>query len=96
MTNSDPSRPVWQSMCNDEPMSEERLDTTWLEDFASRIGVDPIDVSAIEELLALAGDAARDSGDRRNAPISCFLAGLKLGAAGGQVDASAILRVRPV
>lgn len=71
-------------------MSEERLDTVWLDDLAARIGMDPIDASVIDELLALAGDAARESGDRRNAPISCFLIGLKLGAGGGPVDAQAI------
>lgn len=81
-------------MCNDDVMSEEELDTTWLDDFAARIGLDPIDPTVIDELLDLAGDAARDSGDRRNAPVSCFLAGIKLGSRSGTVDASSIRSMR--
>lgn len=75
-------------------MSEEELDTTWLDELATRIGVDMIDASVIDELLELAGEAARDSGDRRNAPVSCFLAGLRLGALGGPVDAARIRSLR--
>lgn len=77
-------------MCNDIAMSEDELDTTWLDRFATRIGVGPVDRSVMDALLDLAGEAARDSGDRRNAPISCFLAGLRLGDDGGKVDASTI------
>lgn len=77
-------------MCNDGAMSEDELDTSWLDDFARTLGLDPVDASVIDQLLDLAGDAARESGDRRNAPISCFLAGLRLGSDGTTISGSTI------
>ena len=88
------SLPPVPVLCNDVAMSEEQFDKEWIEAFARRIGVDPIDGGVIEELLGLAGDAARDSTDRRNAPISCFLAGYMIGTRGDSVDRDAISPLR--
>jgi len=46
----------------------------WLADFARRIGVPPPSEDEIEQLLALAGEAAHAS-ERTAAPIACWLAG---------------------
>jgi hypothetical protein len=59
----------------------------WLEDAQGRVadlvGDEPGDYSLSDEhvdlLLALAGVAAHASGDRTNAPLATFLAGLALG-----------------
>jgi uncharacterized protein DUF6457 len=59
---------------------------TWIAGFAARIGVDAPDASLVEELLALAGDAAHAS-ERIAAPIACYL----VGRAG--LDATAARRV---
>ena len=45
----------------------------WLEQFAARLGVDPPSEEEVNDLLALAGVAARAS-ERTAAPISCWLA----------------------
>ena len=71
-------------------MAEDDFDTAWIDDFAAAAGVDTLDDEQIEALLSLAGVAAHDSGDRRNAPVSCFLRGLQLGRAGTDPSAAAI------
>ena len=38
-----------------------------------------LDGAAIEQLLALAADAAHESGTRTNAPLLCYLAGICVG-----------------
>jgi hypothetical protein len=56
----------------------------WLAERADRLataaGVDrsllDLDPAAIDELLDLARVAAHESGDRRNAPLICYLVGL--------------------
>jgi len=62
----------------------------WLQDaetrIAVRVGDEPgqyaLGEEEIELLLALAGTAAHASGDRTNAPLATFLAGLALGRHG--------------
>jgi hypothetical protein len=59
----------------------------WLESARERIasaaGVEAATLDLtdddVAELLELARAAAHDSGDRRNAPLACFLAGVALG-----------------
>jgi hypothetical protein len=59
----------------------------WLEDAQGRVaelvGDEPADYSLSDEqvelLLALAGVAAHASGDRTNAPLATFLAGVAVG-----------------
>ena len=63
-------------------MADEDFDITWIRTFADRAGVAPLTEEQIDALLSLAAHAAHDSGDRRNAPLSCFLRGLQLGRAG--------------
>ena len=47
----------------------------WIVRFAERLGVEAPDPTLIEELLALAGDAAHAS-ERIAAPIACYLVGI--------------------
>lgn len=47
--------------------------TAWLHAFASELGVAPPTDAEIDELLALAGVAARSSA-RQAAPVACWLA----------------------
>lgn len=82
-------------VCNSVAMSEENLDTAWLDEFANDLGTERLNADQIEALLSLAGEAARRSGDRRNAPISCFLAGLRLGSDGREPTAGAISALVP-
>ena len=60
---------------------------------AAATGVDRggLELSEQDEktLLALAGTAAHDSGDRTNAPIVCYLVGLAAGRSGASLDAAA-------
>jgi hypothetical protein len=46
----------------------------WIAGFAERLGVETPSSELIEELLALAGDAAHGS-ERIAAPIACYLVG---------------------
>jgi hypothetical protein len=46
----------------------------WIARFAERLGVEPPDPALVDELLALAGDAAHAS-ERIAAPIACYLVG---------------------
>ncbi len=71
-------------------MGENGFDTSWLKEYAGDLGVEPLDPEAIEAVLTLAGDAAHDTGDRRNAPIACFLAGYLLGRHGATPTADDI------
>ena len=47
----------------------------WIVRFAERLGVEAPDAVLIDELLALAGDAAHGS-ERIAAPIACYLVGI--------------------
>ena len=71
-------------------MADDDFDTSWIDEFAASADVEALDDEQIEALLTLAGVAAHSSGDRRNAPISCFLRGLQLGRAGLDPTAEAI------
>ena len=75
MTMSDPSA-----------VSPEVL--SWLARFAADLGVDPPTDDEVDELLALAGRAARASA-RQAAPIACWLA-----ARAGISPADALARAR--
>jgi Domain of unknown function (DUF6457) len=57
----------------------------WLTRQADALGVDGVDESEQAALLEVARLAAHESGDRRNAPLLCYL----LGRAGGDVAALA-------
>jgi len=57
----------------------------WLTRQAEAVGVDGLSESQMTTLLEVARIAAHESGDRRNAPLLCYL----LGRAGGDVDALA-------
>jgi Domain of unknown function (DUF6457) len=57
----------------------------WLAKQAEALGVAELTADEIAALLDLARVAAHESGDRRNAPLLCYL----LGRAGGDVDALA-------
>lgn len=46
-----------------------------------------LDQTAVDQLLELARLAAHESGDRRNAPLLCYL----VGRAGGAVDLEALV-----
>lgn len=46
----------------------------WINRFAAALGVDAPDAALVDELLALAGDAAHAS-ERIAAPIACYLVG---------------------
>lgn len=71
-------------------MSDDALDLDWITAFARTEGVEPLDHELVDALLDLAGRAAHGSGDRRNAPLSCFLAGLRLGRDGVDPAAAVI------
>jgi hypothetical protein len=46
----------------------------WIARFAEQLGVEAPDAALVEELLALAGDAAHAS-ERIAAPIACYIVG---------------------
>ena len=46
----------------------------WIDAFAGAIGIDAPDDATVEQLLALAGEAAHSS-ERTAAPIACWLVG---------------------
>jgi hypothetical protein len=48
---------------------------TWIARFAEQLGIEAPEPARVEELLALAGDAAHGS-ERTAAPIACYLVGL--------------------
>jgi Domain of unknown function (DUF6457) len=60
----------------------------WLGRYAAALGVEPPTEAEIDELLALAGSAARASA-RQAAPIACWLA-----ARAGMTPADALLSAR--
>jgi hypothetical protein len=47
----------------------------WIDERAQALGVDELTPEEITLLLALAGDAAHESGARTNAPLLCYLVG---------------------
>jgi hypothetical protein len=47
----------------------------WIAAFARELGVEPPDAALVDELLALAGEAAHAS-ERIAAPITCYLVGV--------------------
>jgi hypothetical protein len=59
-----------------------------VERLAEHVGVPPLTEAEIDSVLALAGAAAHGTGDRTNAPLASFLAGL---AAAGSDDRLATL-----
>ncbi len=74
-------------------MSDDTLDLDWITAFARTEGLEPLDHALVDALLDLAGRAAHGSGDRRNAPLSCFLAGLRMGRDGTEPDPERIARM---
>jgi len=60
-------------------MTDDDFDPAWITAFAEQLGLEPLDDAQRDALLSLAGRGAHGSGDRRNAPLACFLAGLRLG-----------------
>jgi len=57
----------------------------WLTRQADALGVAQLTEAEAATLLEIARVAAHESGDRRNAPLLCYL----IGRAGGEVDALA-------
>lgn len=74
-------------------MTDDDLDMAWISTFARTEGLEPLDPALVDALLDLAGRAAHGSGDRRNAPLSCFLAGLRLGRDGTDPTPELIARM---
>ena len=74
-------------------MSDDTLDLDWITAFATTEGLEPLDHDLVDALLDLAGRAAHGSGDRRNAPLSCFLAGLRMGRDGVDPEPARIARM---
>lgn len=68
-------------------MGDDHFDDTWIRTAAERLGVPPPSAEDVDALLDAAGHAAHDSGDRRNAPVLCFLLGR--GHVGGDDDVAA-------
>ncbi len=66
------------------------LDLNWINGFAARHDLDGLTPELVDALLDLAGRAAHDTGERRNAPLACFLAGLALAGGARAVTAAAI------
>ena len=66
----------------------------WLEAASGRLATEAgasageleLDQGQIDELLELARVAAHESGERINAPLVCYLAGLAHGRHGGELD----------
>lgn len=71
-------------------MTDSDFDQEWITQFAATAAVDPLDGEMVDALLELAGRAAHTSGDRRNAPLAAFLAGLRLGRDGTAVTVDAL------
>jgi len=57
---------------------DDDFDIAWINNAAEAAGLDALEPEQVDALLDLAGVAARESGDRRNAPLLCYLAGLGL------------------
>ena len=81
---------VTHSRANQFSMDENEFDHTWIAAFAATNNTAALNPEQIDALLDRAGRAAHQSGERRNAPLSCFLAGLQLGQAGSAPTAEAI------
>ncbi len=64
----------------------------WLRDVCDELGLDPAIVeSTAEQLLALVGQVAHGP-TRPGAPLTAFLVGLSVGAAGRELDAGSTVR----
>jgi hypothetical protein len=74
-------------------VSDDTFDIDWITAFARTEGLEPPDQELVDALLDLAGRAAHGSGDRRNAPLSCFLAGLRFGRDGVSPDPAVVHRM---
>lgn len=81
---------VTRSRANQFSMDENEFDHTWIAAFAASNNTSALSPEQVDALLDLAGRAAHQSGERRNAPLSCFLAGFQLGQAGSAPTAEAI------
>lgn len=66
------------------------MDLGWINDFGATTGTGPLSEEQAEALLDLAGHGAHDSGDRRNAPLACYLVGLRAGRDGAEPTAEEI------
>jgi len=64
-----------------------------VERLAEYVGVPPLTEAEIDSVLALAGAAAHGTGDRTNAPLASFLAGLAA-ASGNRLGTLSDLRRR--
>jgi len=71
-------------------MNENEFDHSWIAAFAATHDVTTLTSEQVDALLDLAGRAAHQSGERRNAPLSCFLAGLRIGRTGAAPTVDAI------
>lgn len=71
-------------------MSDDDFDTSWIDDTCEAHTVPRLDPEAVTALLDLAARAAHETGDRRNAPLACFVVGWSLGAAGTSPGADVI------
>lgn len=71
------------------------FDSTWIDRFADTQELDRLTPEAVAALLDLAGEAAHGSGDRRNAPLACFFAGLGLGLSDEAATAESVKRFMP-
>lgn len=69
------------------------FNSDWINDFASRNDLGALDSQTVDALLDLAGEAAHGSGDRRNAPLACFLAGIALGRGDESPSADAVKKL---
>jgi hypothetical protein len=58
----------------------------WLTSAAEALGVEGLRPGEVDALLELARVAAHESGDRRNAPLLCYLVGLAAAREGTSVD----------
>jgi hypothetical protein len=65
-----------------------------VEQLAEHIGVPPLTEVEIDSVLALAGAAAHGTGDRTNAPLVSFLAGLAASQSHDRLGALSDLRRR--
>jgi hypothetical protein len=65
-----------------------------VERLAEHVGVPPLTEPEIDSVLALAGAAAHGTGDRTNAPLVSFLAGVAAAESGDRLASLSDLRRR--
>lgn len=58
----------------------------WLTSAAESLGVEGVQPAEADTLLELARLAAHESGDRRNAPLLCYLVGVAAARTGHGID----------